>query len=152
MPYWLWAVIIGVVGLLNAAVLAVHSSTSKVSPILDYILYAAILVVALLAGRRAKQIGGRTWWQGAQMGIIYGVISAIGAFFQHTTLAQASKALSAVSSKTPVTAAQLQALYNSPVYHIVELLISAVFLGVLGLLLGVIGGATARRQTEREAM
>lgn len=143
---------LGVIGLLAVAILGNTAALSHASTAVIMILDLASLALAFFAGRAAKRVGGKALWKGALVGVVFGAISAFGAFFVHITKAQIQQELLKVHSPTPISAAQMSGIVNSPALHAVGVLENAILFGILGLLVGLIGGATIKRDGEQDAV
>ena len=151
--YIYFAVVLGVAALLLAAIGGANTNLHGTVSIVIIILDVLALVVALFAGRAAKRSGGRPLWKGALMGAIYGFLFSIGSFFVTITPAefeqQMQKAGQTVSS---AQVAQAVSIGNSPLVHVLGIVASLIMYGVLGLIAGLIGGVTTRREGERDAV
>lgn len=138
-------VLLGVLGLLNSLVFS-QPSLRGASSAIEWVLNALALVAAFLAGRRARGEGGRPFWSGARVGALYGGIGGLGAFFIRVTPAEiAAQIQQAGGISTSVSPAQIAAFDNSPTIHALAWGVALVLFGLLGLVSGLIGGATARR-------
>jgi hypothetical protein len=107
-----------------------------------YLIDVLLLIIIFLVARLTKKKGGGSpLWMGALTGGIYGLIVPLGSFFEKV---DASK-----FQMTTLTAQQIANAVkyaNSPLIHLVGVLGSIIIFGVSGLIVGVIGGATARRE------
>ncbi len=119
--------------------------------VVSMLLALAILAVTALAGAGAARRGQRPGWAGALPGLVYGLVSGLGAFFQHETLSQARALLRAEPSRAPITAAAVARAANATSTHLIQFLASALVLAVFGIVVGSLGGAFARRAGESRA-
>ncbi len=151
--YIIFAVVLGVLALLFTAVGGANANLHGLVSIVVIILDVLALIVALLIGRFAKRKGGRPLWNGALIGAIYGFLMSIGGFFVTVTAAEVEQVLrkaGTVVSSTLVT--QTLAVENSPLLHVLGIVVSLILYGALGLIAGLIGGATTRREGEKDAV
>ena len=149
----IFAVALGVAAMLLTAIGGANATLHGLVSIVIIILDVLALVAALFAGRAAKRSGGRPLWKGALVGAIYGFLSSIGIFFVTVTAAQIDQQLRRVGTAVSSTVvAQEVAIGNSPIMHILEIVAALIVYGVLGLIVGLIGGATTRREGEKDAV
>ena len=146
------AVILGLIGLIAIVIFSGNPHLSGVNTVIVLILDIAALVLAFFAGRAAKRAGGKALWRGAFVGLIFGVVSAAGAFFVHISNAQIQQQIQKTHSSAPLSVAQLSAIVNSPAVHALGIVENGILFGVLGLLVGLIGGASTKRDGEQEAV
>lgn len=106
-----------------------------------------LAVIMFLAGRRAKQQGLKPWHSGAIAGVLYSLFSSWPVFFIRYTRAELVRTLKgkAVSSAQVTTSLHL---LNSFTPHVVEFLGAAVLIGAIGIVVGIVGGATAKSSTD----
>lgn len=143
---------LGVIGLLAVAILGNVAALSHASTAVVIILDLAALALAFFAGRAARRTGGKPIWKGALVGVVFGAISALGAFFVHISKTQIQQELQKVHSPAPISVAQMSGIVNSPALHAVGVLENAILFGILGLIVGLIGGATTKRDGEQDAV
>lgn len=134
--------IAGILALLFAGPLVQWTGSSTMRDILDVI----AISIAFLAGRRAKYQGHRYIGVGAMIGGLYGALSGASRFFVTVTSAEF---LSKFHGKTPPASLVSESLRiaNSPAIHSLEFfgsLIGGIF---MGLIVGAIGGVTAKHGT-----
>ena len=123
-----------------------HVSVPVLLQIVFDLVTAAII---FLAGRAAKQQGAKPVGAGVVSGLIFGVVSGWPAFFAHVTRSELTRSLHG----RHLSPAQFDAgltYANSPVAHIVTWVGLIVVTVVLGLVLGAIGGATAKNRSVAE--
>jgi hypothetical protein len=139
------AAALGLVSLILTVAFGGHPSSAHT--VISLLLDAVLLVVAFLFGRASKKQGGKPLWNGALAGAVFGLIGALGSFFV--------KIDASMLKNTNLTADQIDTAVqwaNSPVSHIISVVVAIILFGVLGLIAGVIGGATTKREGEPEGV
>lgn len=104
-------------------------------------------VVAFMAGRSAKAAGAKPVKAGALVGLAYSVLADIGVLFApHLTRADLLKRLQSAHRTVPSGASLNTALSvaNSPTLHVVFFVVGVAVAVVVGLLIALVGGATAK--------
>jgi hypothetical protein len=140
-----FAAVLGIVAFVLTVAFGGHSSTAHT--IISLGLDVVVLIVAFLFGRASKKQGGKPLWNGALAGAIFGLIGSLGSFFVKIDASMLKNTnLSADQIDTAVQWA------NSPVSHIISVVGAIIVFGVLGLIAGVIGGATTKREGEPEGV
>ncbi|MCL4493407.1 MAG: hypothetical protein M1294_01155 [Firmicutes bacterium] len=133
-----WAILVAVI---HVVIIEEHS----VEPIvLSTALTLGVAVIVFLSGRTAKIQGGSSWRVGAVAGGIYGLLSGWPVLLIHVTRAQLVAELHG-RSLTPSEISLSLHMANSPIIHLLAWLSSVVIGLVLGLIVGALGGVTAKR-------
>jgi hypothetical protein len=147
--YVLLAAVLGALELGLSRLLAAGPLASAVGLIVSL----AVLASTALAGAGASRQGQRPGWAGALPGLAYGVVSGIGVFFQHTTLAQAQVLWrhESASVRSKLTPEQLMQEANGLATHLVQFLVGALLLALFGIIVGSLAGALTRRYLQRNA-
>ncbi len=139
---WL-GVIAGVLAILNEVLITQNSLSA--GKIVGYVLDIIVAGFTFMVGRRAKQNGKSAVWSGALVGALFGTVAAIGGFFVKITAQGLTDRLAQTHANVdPNTVAMAVAAANSPITHVLGVVGSFVIFGVIGLILGVIGGATTK--------
>lgn len=142
--YYVLAAVLGVLALILGVIpLQIRAQLGPV-PIVVVLLAA---VTAFLAGRTAKQAGLGPVKAGAMVGLIYGLLGGIGILLApHLTEADLKKQLQKAHRALP-PAANLHtvvAASNSMLFRGGSLVVLVVIAVVVGLLIALVGGATAK--------
>ena len=142
--YYVLAAVLGLFALvLGLLPLSLKASLGSLTLVI-FILAAAL---AFMAGRSAKAAGAKPVKAGALVGLAYSVLPGIGTLFApRLTRSELVKRLQ--SSHRPVPpGTNLNAILsaaNSPTLHVVFLVVGIAFAVVVGLLIALVGGATAK--------
>jgi len=137
--YLILAVVLGLIQITLTIGLKTHASGGH--SLITYLIIVILLVVMFMVGRLTKKKGGSPLWMGALTGGIYGLIAGLGSFFVKV---DASKFQNAALTAQQITKAVKYA--NSPVAHLMTDVVSIIIFGVIGLVVGIIGGSTAKRE------
>jgi len=141
----MWTVLLGVVSLILNVLAVHHPQVSSINWLLDILL----LVLAYLGGRDASRQGRRPAWNGALLGVIYGLLVGVAGFYQHLTLAQLKSQVKPGVSVAMMT--KFVDMENATSTHLSTLLIGAIFFGLLGLIAGYIGARGVQRAMKRKS-
>ncbi|MDA8391943.1 MAG: hypothetical protein M0Z87_03900 [Actinomycetota bacterium] len=154
MSYSRYYILAGVLGVLALALGLLPLSVRSGLGLVGLLIIVLAAVVAFLAGRTAKGAGAKPVKVGALVGLIYGVLSGISILLApHLTQRQLVRQLQRGHRPVPSATALKNALSfaNSPTLHAVSFVVGAGISVVLGLLIALIGGATAKPRGETGA-
>lgn len=117
--------------LLNRAV-----PDSRAITLLNILLYLVVMILAYTSGQHAEGTGRSPARAGAAVGAVFAGVSNIALFLKRVTAAQ----LTVHSPGTTKAPAGLLATINSPATHFSEWAVAVLFIGLLGLVAGYMGG------------
>lgn len=139
---YLGVVIWGIVSV-AAALISVAANRMAVPTVWRVIADGITVGILFLAGRAAKQQGAKPVGVGLLTGLLYGLVSGWVGFFVHVTR---SVVMQRMKGHHLTSAEVNTALHfaNSTAIHIVTWVGAIVVSGILGLIFGAIGGATAK--------
>ncbi len=153
-------VVLGILELLNVLLLRYMCGVTQVIKI---ILFIMAVVLIFLAGRISKASHGHPSGWGALLGAIFGLFVGMKGFFIHVTPEQLQSKVQVkksveIANSYHVTLDKVQGqippellkkaveIANSPIMHMVTLTLTVVICTVVGLIIALIGGATARKK------
>ncbi len=136
--YSLYALILGVIEVLNIVLIANHDR--HVGGAISLVIELGFLALTIVGGRAVKVDGGRPVPTGALMGGLYGVVESIPGLFTKF----------AVSSFTGTNVTKAQAVHyaqfaNSASGHLSALVGNGIVYAIVGLIFAAVGGASIRK-------
>lgn len=140
--FYVFAAIWGLVAA-AVAILALHNGRSPGLVVASAFVELVAAAIVFLAGRQAKQAGGHPWRVGAITGIIFALFAGWASFAVHITRQELLTRLHGHLPSTAPMSVVLRAA-NSPAAHVVTWVGTLLEGVILGLILGWVGGMTAR--------
>jgi hypothetical protein len=133
-------IILGVIAVLVGVTAATNGSS--ITPAISWTISIVAFILFFWAGRAAKQSGAHPVGRGALLGTIFGFIRGLSFFFMHVNM---DTVQNKVHGSIPTDTLQKTVdLMNSPIAHVLSLIIMIIAWGVLGLIFAFVGGATVK--------
>lgn len=150
-----WYAIGLLIGVVQLLVTGIVPSGNAIRSVASIVLGLAMLLSLVLAGRAARQASLRPSWQGALVGVCYGVPAGLASVLFPLTPAQVAASLQKAQQRLHLTSAQLQVAQqhaDSAAAHWESFVTGIVVSVLLGLLLGWIGSLFGRGAEEYRAV